>query len=172
MSSPARQAENMSLWSHLGISSSWTRTTLPTRRLDPRRFDSQWSQIGGDEGGEEANPVVTTWAGSRRRSQKRTIAIFSKSSNPMAKNLSGGCVIGVCTVVFPRQEKNLCHSRQQSAVACDASGKAEGFLAFDRCGGSQVASLDRASFILHRCLSEELNEVDKPSISISHARAR
>ncbi|KAL0655707.1 hypothetical protein Bca4012_076291 [Brassica carinata] len=91
----------------------------------------------------------------------------------MAKNLSGGCVIGVCTVVFPHQEKNLCHSRQQSAVACDASGKAEGFLAFDWCGGSQVASLARASFILHRSLSEELNEVDKPSISISsHARAR
>ncbi|KAG2240589.1 hypothetical protein Bca52824_090553 [Brassica carinata] len=99
-------------------------------------------------------------------------AIFSKSSNPPAKNLSGGCVFGVCTVVFPRQEKNLCHSRQQSAVACDASGKAEGFLAFDWCGGSQVASFARASFILHRSLSEELNEVDKPSISISsHARA-
>lgn len=46
---------------------------------------------------------------------------------------------------------------EKSSVACAASGKAGGFLALDWSDGGSLASLARASFNLHRVLSEELN---------------
>ena len=47
---------------------------------------------------------------------------------------------------------------QRSFLTCAASGKTGGFLALDWCNSGTVASLARASFNLHRSLSEELNE--------------
>ncbi|WZY96180.1 hypothetical protein YC2023_068509 [Brassica napus] len=90
----------------------------------------------------------------------------------MAKNLTdggetskravvcGGGVIGVCTAYFLAKKGVSVTIVEQSAVACAASGKAGGFLAFDWCDGSPVGSLARASFDLHRSLSEELNGVE------------
>lgn len=90
----------------------------------------------------------------------------------MAKNLTdggetskrvvvcGGGVIGVCTAYFLAKKGVSVTLVEQSAVACAASGKAGGFLAFDWCDGSPVGSLARASFDLHRSLSEELNGVE------------
>lgn len=90
----------------------------------------------------------------------------------MAKNLTdggetskrvvvcGGGVIGVCTAYFLAKKGVSVTLVEQSAVACAASGKAGGFLAFDWCDGSPVGSLARASFDLHRSLAEELNGVE------------
>lgn len=90
----------------------------------------------------------------------------------MAKNLAdggetskrivvcGGGVIGVCTAYFLAKKGVSVTLVEQSAVACAASGKAGGFLAFDWCDGSPVGSLARASFDLHRSLAEELNGVE------------
>ncbi|CAF2102783.1 unnamed protein product [Brassica napus] len=72
----------------------------------------------------------------------------------------GGGVIGVCTAYFLAKKGVSVTIVEQSAVACAASGKAGGFLAFDWCDGSPVGSLARASFDLHRSLSEELNGVE------------
>lgn len=100
---------------------------------------------------------------------RRTITICSKSM--AAKNqidgetskrvvVCGGGVIGVCTAYFLAKKGIAVTLVEKSAVACAASGKAGGFLAFDWCDGSPVASLARASFNLHRSLSEELNGVE------------
>ncbi|XP_013750624.2 putative oxidoreductase TDA3 isoform X1 [Brassica napus] len=109
---------------------------------------------------------------STRLTHTRTITIRSNSSKPMAKNLTdggetskravvcGGGVIGVCTAYFLAKKGVSVTIVEQSAVACAASGKAGGFLAFDWCDGSPVGSLARASFDLHRSLSEELNGVE------------
>lgn len=103
---------------------------------------------------------------------RRTITICSNSSKSMeAKNLidgeiskrvvvCGGGVIGVCTAYFLAKKGIAVTLVEKSAVACAASGKAGGFLAFDWCDGSPVAPLARASFNLHRSLSEELNGVE------------
>ncbi|XP_048636027.1 putative oxidoreductase TDA3 isoform X3 [Brassica napus] len=99
---------------------------------------------------------------STRLTHTRTITIRSNSSKPMAKRavVCGGGVIGVCTAYFLAKKGVSVTIVEQSAVACAASGKAGGFLAFDWCDGSPVGSLARASFDLHRSLSEELNGVE------------
>ncbi|CAN7002645.1 unnamed protein product [Brassica rapa subsp. trilocularis] len=99
---------------------------------------------------------------STRLTRTRTITICSNSSKPMAKRVvvCGGGVIGVCTAYFLAKKGVSVTIVEQSAVACAASGKAGGFLAFDWCDGSPVGSLARASFDLHRSLSEELNGVE------------
>ncbi|GLT49404.1 hypothetical protein SLA2020_229620 [Shorea laevis] len=69
----------------------------------------------------------------------------------------GGGIIGVCTAYFLAKKGAAVTLVEKSSVACAASGKAGGFLALDWCDGGPVASLARASFNLHRSLSEELN---------------
>ncbi|VVB18217.1 unnamed protein product [Arabis nemorensis] len=72
----------------------------------------------------------------------------------------GGGVIGVCTAYFLAKKGIAVTLVEKSAVACAASGKSGGFLAFDWCDGSPVSPLARASFNLHRSLAEELNGVE------------
>ncbi|KNA05926.1 hypothetical protein SOVF_185810 [Spinacia oleracea] len=69
----------------------------------------------------------------------------------------GGGVIGVCTAYFLAKSGAAVTVVEQSSVACAASGKAGGFLALDWCDGGPVSSLARASFNLHRSLSDELD---------------
>lgn len=69
----------------------------------------------------------------------------------------GGGVIGVCAAYFLAKKGAAVTLVEKSDVACAASGKAGGFLALDWCDGGPVASLARASFNLHRSLSQELN---------------
>lgn len=69
----------------------------------------------------------------------------------------GGGVIGVCTAYFLSKKGASVTLIEQSSIACAASGKAGGFLALDWCDGGPLSSLARASFNLHRSLSDELN---------------
>lgn len=69
----------------------------------------------------------------------------------------GGGVIGVCTAYFLAKKGAAVTLIEKSSVACAASGKAGGFLALDWCDGGPLSSLARASFNLHRSLSQELN---------------
>ena len=69
----------------------------------------------------------------------------------------GGGVIGVCTAYFLAKNGAIVTVIEQSSIACAASGKAGGFLALDWCDGGPVSSLARASFNLHRSLSDELD---------------
>ncbi|CAO2828222.1 unnamed protein product [Amaranthus hypochondriacus] len=69
----------------------------------------------------------------------------------------GGGVIGVCTAYFLAKNGAIVTVVEQSSIACAASGKAGGFLALDWCDGGPVSSLARASFNLHRSLSDELD---------------
>ncbi|KAK4417525.1 putative oxidoreductase TDA3 [Sesamum alatum] len=69
----------------------------------------------------------------------------------------GGGVIGVCTAYFLAKRGAAVTLVEKSSIACEASGKAGGFLALDWCDGGPVSSLARASFNLHRSLAQELN---------------
>lgn len=66
-------------------------------------------------------------------------------------------MIGVCTAYFLAKKGAAVTLIERSSIACAASGKAGGFLALDWCDGGPLSSLARASFNLHRSLSEELN---------------
>lgn len=69
----------------------------------------------------------------------------------------GGGVIGACTAYYLSKNGAAVTVVEQSSIACAASGKAGGFLALDWCDGGPVSSLARASFNLHRSLSDELD---------------
>lgn len=79
--------------------------------------------------------------------------------DPQPKRVAvcGGGVIGVCTAYFLAKKGAAVTLIEKSSVACAASGKSGGFLALDWCDGGPLSSLARASFNLHRSLSEELN---------------
>ncbi|KAL4377220.1 hypothetical protein GQ457_02G039970 [Hibiscus cannabinus] len=97
----------------------------------------------------------------------RKFRCFSSSPEPMDDRkqpepkkrvvVCGGGVIGVCTAYFLAKKGAAVTLVEKSSVACAASGKAGGFLALDWCDGGPVESLARASFNLHRSLSDELN---------------
>ncbi|CAJ1942901.1 unnamed protein product [Sphenostylis stenocarpa] len=84
-----------------------------------------------------------------------------KSSSPMDQPkrvvVCGGGVIGVCTAYFLGAKGAAVTLIEMSDVACAASGKAGGFLAYDWCDGGPLEELARVSFNLHRSLSEELD---------------
>lgn len=69
----------------------------------------------------------------------------------------GGGIIGVCTSYFLAKKGAAVTLIEKSSVACAASGKSGGFLALDWCDGGPVGPLARASFNLHKSLSDELN---------------
>lgn len=79
--------------------------------------------------------------------------------DPQPKRVAvcGGGVIGVCTAYFLAKKGAAVTLIEKSSVACAASGKSGGFLALDWCDSGPLSSLARASFNLHRSLSEELN---------------
>lgn len=80
-------------------------------------------------------------------------------THPEAKKVvvCGGGVIGVCTAYFLAKKGAAVTLIEKSSVACAASGKAGGFLALDWCDGGPLSTLARASFNLHRSLSQELD---------------
>ncbi|KAL5556927.1 hypothetical protein UlMin_039163 [Ulmus minor] len=94
-----------------------------------------------------------------------SITIIRSSSSPSSTMdhhpkrvvVCGGGVIGVCTAYFLSKNGAAVTLVEKSSVACAASGKAGGFLALDWCDGGPLSSLARASFNLHRSLSEELD---------------
>ncbi|KAF4364633.1 hypothetical protein G4B88_028556 [Cannabis sativa] len=98
-----------------------------------------------------------------RRTQIRKIytsirfTMDSQTNHPKRIVVCGGGVIGVCTAYFLAKNGAAVTLVEKSSIAGAASGKAGGFLALDWCDGGPVSSLARASFNLHRSLSEELD---------------
>ncbi|XP_023517497.1 putative oxidoreductase TDA3 [Cucurbita pepo subsp. pepo] len=101
-------------------------------------------------------------------SRPSTVALIRSSYSPAASPSSmemetrkvvvcGGGVIGVCTAYFLAKKGAAVTLVEKSAIACAASGKAGGFLALDWCDGGPLSTLARASFNLHRSLSQELD---------------
>jgi len=89
----------------------------------------------------------------------RAMSIESSSlmDPPKKVIVCGGGVIGVCTAYYLAAKGTAVTLIEKSDVACAASGKAGGFLAYDWCDGGPLEELARASFNLHRSLSEELD---------------
>src|SRR4051812_43072764 len=71
--------------------------------------------------------------------------------------ICGGGVIGASIAYFLSCRGAEVTVVERSAVACAASGKAGGFLAFDWCDHGPLESLARRSFTLHARLHEELS---------------
>lgn len=92
-----------------------------------------------------------------RCSSSRSSAMDNRQEPPKRVVVCGGGVIGVCTAYFLSKKGAAVTIIEKSSIACAASGKAGGFLAFDWCDGGAMSSLARASFNLHRSLAEELN---------------
>ncbi|KAJ8770707.1 hypothetical protein K2173_021354 [Erythroxylum novogranatense] len=108
------------------------------------------------------SPPQLTFSLTLFRSSRHSIWCSSSPSEAMDQQrkrvvVCGGGVIGVCTAYFLAKKGAAVTLIEKSSVACAASGKAGGFLALDWCDEGPLASLARASFNLHRSLSDELN---------------
>ncbi|KAL3526820.1 hypothetical protein ACH5RR_011476 [Cinchona calisaya] len=84
-------------------------------------------------------------------------SFFMDSQQSKKVVVCGGGVIGVCTAYFLSKKGATVTLIEKSSIACAASGKAGGFLALDWCDGGALSSLARASFNLHRLLSDEFD---------------
>ncbi|BAT75627.1 hypothetical protein LR48_Vigan01g191900 [Vigna angularis] len=87
----------------------------------------------------------------------KSIESSSLMDQPKKVIVCGGGVIGVCTAYFLAEKGAAVTLIEMSDVACAASGKAGGFLAYDWCDGGPLEELARVSFNLHRSLSEKLD---------------
>ena len=72
--------------------------------------------------------------------------------------ICGAGVIGACIAGFLARRGVKPLVLERAGVACAASGKSGGFLAFDWCDGTPLERLARRSFALHASLAEELPE--------------
>jgi glycine/D-amino acid oxidase-like deaminating enzyme len=71
--------------------------------------------------------------------------------------ICGGGVIGASTAYFLSLRGVKATVIERTGLACAASGKSGGFLAFDWCDGSPLAPLARHSFALHARLAGEID---------------
>jgi glycine/D-amino acid oxidase-like deaminating enzyme len=72
--------------------------------------------------------------------------------------ICGGGVIGASIAYFLARRGVETTVIERAGVACAASGKSGGFLAFDWCDGTPLAALARRGFALHGRLPEELGD--------------
>src|SRR5947209_2898789 len=72
--------------------------------------------------------------------------------------ICGDGVIGASIAYFLSRRGVYPTVIERCGVACAASGKSGGFLAFDWCDGTQLEGLARRSFGLHASLAEELHD--------------
>ncbi|KAJ3669966.1 hypothetical protein LUZ60_010290 [Juncus effusus] len=96
-------------------------------------------------------------------SSQTAMATTSQAQSPKHVIICGAGVIGACTAYFLSQKSKTPISLtvfEKSSPACAASGKAGGFLALDWCDGGPVSALARASFALHKSLSDKFNGAD------------
>jgi glycine/D-amino acid oxidase-like deaminating enzyme len=70
--------------------------------------------------------------------------------------ICGGGVIGASVAYFLSRRGVRSTVIERSGVACAASGKSGGFLAFDWCDGTPLQALARRSFALHGQLADEI----------------
>ena len=72
--------------------------------------------------------------------------------------ICGGGVIGAAIAYFLSCRGVETIVIERTALACAASGKSGGFLAFDWCDGTPLAALARRSFALHARLAQEIDD--------------
>src|SRR5215813_9639544 len=72
--------------------------------------------------------------------------------------ICGGGVIGVSIAYFLSRRMIEATVVERTGLACAASGKSGGFLAFDWCDGTQLEALARRSFALHDRLAQEVGD--------------
>jgi glycine/D-amino acid oxidase-like deaminating enzyme len=72
--------------------------------------------------------------------------------------ICGGGVIGASIAYFLSRRGVEVTVIERSGLACAASGKSGGFLAFDWCDGTPLAPLARRSFVLHAQLAKEVGD--------------
>src|SRR6516162_1600374 len=70
--------------------------------------------------------------------------------------ICGGGVMGASIAYFLSRRGVETIVIERTGLACAASGKSGGFLAFDWCDGTRLASLARRSFALHARLAHEI----------------
>jgi glycine/D-amino acid oxidase-like deaminating enzyme len=70
--------------------------------------------------------------------------------------ICGGGVIGASVAYFLSRRGVRSTVIERSGVACAASGKSGGFLAYDWCDGTPLQALARRSFALHGQLADEI----------------
>src|SRR6516164_3228284 len=75
--------------------------------------------------------------------------------------ICGGGVIGASIAYFLSRRGVETIVIERTGLACAASGKSGGFLAFDWCDGTRLEPLARRSFALHARLAQEIREVRK-----------
>jgi glycine/D-amino acid oxidase-like deaminating enzyme len=72
--------------------------------------------------------------------------------------ICGGGVIGASIAYFLSRRGIETTVIERTGLACAASGKSGGFLAFDWCDGTQLKALARRSFVLHGRLAQEVGD--------------
>ena len=72
--------------------------------------------------------------------------------------ICGGGVIGASIAYFLSRRGVTSTVIERTGLACAASGKSGGFLAFDWCDGTPLEPLARRSFALHGRLAEEIGD--------------
>jgi glycine/D-amino acid oxidase-like deaminating enzyme len=72
--------------------------------------------------------------------------------------ICGGGVIGASIAYFLSRRGIETTVIERTGLACAASGKSGGFLAFDWCDGTQLEGLARRSFALHGRLAQEVSD--------------
>ena len=72
--------------------------------------------------------------------------------------ICGGGVIGASIAYFLSRRKVETTVIERTGLACAASGKSGGFLAFDWCDGTPLEPLARRSFTLHARLTQEIGD--------------
>ena len=72
--------------------------------------------------------------------------------------ICGGGVIGASIAYFLSRRGVATTVIERTGLACAASGKSGGFLAFDWCDGTRLESLARRSFTLHGRLAQEIGD--------------
>lgn len=75
---------------------------------------------------------------------------------PLHVAICGAGIIGATTAYFLARRGAVVTVIERRAVACAASGKAGGFLAFDWSSGTALDALSRRSFELHAQLAHDL----------------
>ncbi|XP_057417412.1 putative oxidoreductase TDA3 [Lotus japonicus] len=103
------------------------------------------------------SPVILLPRNGIRITTSELIQPAPPMNSPKRVVVCGGGAIGVCTAYFLAKKGAAVTLIEKSEVACAASGKAGGFLALDWCDGGPVEQQARASFNLHRSLSDELD---------------
>lgn len=72
--------------------------------------------------------------------------------------ICGGGVIGASIAYFLSRRGVRATVIERTALACAASGRSGGFLAFDWCDGTPLEALARRSFALHGRLAQEIGD--------------